>query len=516
MTAKPTGKRDTYDRAWRNGRNFLGAALSALLMSAAACTAILNHQAAQCQTDNDCAAFGDHPYCQAGVCVSSGLGPTNCFYGTPQQPDDFLNQCSNAQCLSFGDYDASALDSALVDPPVPDAGTSSSSSAPADDAGPPTLPSCSDSAGGKPIYITGSSNFPTLLAKLAPIIVSQTGYTPVYLTTNSCTGVSSVFSSETIKDPAPFVLSKSAVYFNATTPATGSPCLLGQPVSVDVGESDIFSTTCSATSVPGAAVTEYLGPVQAMVFAVPGASLQTAITVNQAREVFGMGGPPTASPWTNPFYYFVRSSGTGTQQMIGHAIGVPATNFWGNSESTATVVDQDLRQITDPTKAQQAIGILSADVYDGDRGNVKALAYEAPDQECAYLPDSNAFKKDKQNVRDGHYPIWGPVHFFTSTAGGLTAGAQAFVGSVSVPSPSQQLTDAFIQSSMVPSCAMSVQRQDELGPLSTYSPPVQCYCHFQALVDGIVPPGCTPCPAGAVQCTNPARPACNLGYCEVQ
>jgi hypothetical protein len=203
--------------------------------------------------------------------------------------------------------------------------------------------------------------------------------------------------------------------------------------------------------------------------------------------------------------------------MIGHAIGVPASNFWGNSIGTAAAVDQDLRQITDPVKAQQAIGIISAVIYDADRGNVKALAYEAPGQECAYLPDSNAFKKDKQNVRDGHYPIWGPIHFFTSTAAGaLSPGAQAFVGTVSVPNPTQALTDAFIESSLVPSCAMSVQRQSELGPLSTFSPPVQCYCHFEATVDGVVPPGCTPCPAGAVQCTNPARPACNLGFCEVQ
>ncbi len=202
--------------------------------------------------------------------------------------------------------------------------------------------------------------------------------------------------------------------------------------------------------------------------------------------------------------------------MIGHAIGVPASNFWGNSVGTATAVDQDLRQITDPVKAQSAIGILSSDIYDSDRGNVKALAYEAPGQDCAYLPDSNAFKKDKQNVRDGHYPIWGPIHFFTSASNGLSPAAQAFVGTVSVPSPTQALTDAFIGASLVPSCAMSVQRQSELGALSTYSPPVQCYCHFEALVDGVVPPGCTPCPAGAVQCTNPARPACNLGYCEAQ
>ena len=61
---------------------------------------------------------------------------------------------------------------------------------------------------------------------------------------------------------------------------------------------------------------------------------------------------------------------------------------------------------------------------------------------------------------------------------------------------------------------MSVTRDSELGPLSTYSPPVQCYCHFAATVDGVTPPGCTAC-TSSVQCSAP-RPACNLGFCEVQ
>src|ERR1700683_280177 len=82
--------------------SLFGASIAAiLLMSVAACTALLNRDATQCQSDNDCAAFGGHPYCQSGVCVSSGLAPSDCFYGSPQQASDFLNQCSNAQCLSF-------------------------------------------------------------------------------------------------------------------------------------------------------------------------------------------------------------------------------------------------------------------------------------------------------------------------------------------------------------------------------------------------------------------------------
>jgi hypothetical protein len=253
-----------------------------------------------------------------------------------------------------------------------------------------------------------------------------------------------------------------------------------------------------------------------MVLVVPGKSHESAITEEAARAVFGMGG---VAPWTDPSLYFIRNSGTGTQQMIGHAIDVPAGSFWGVDRGTAASVDTLMRVISDDTLAEQAIGIISADYYDDDRDNLRALAFKATGQECAYLPDSTQFKKDKRNVRDGHYPIWGPVHFFTAVNNGVptSPAAQAFVSVVSVPNIQQALLDAFIGSSLVPTCAMIVQRSSELGPLTQYQPPFECGCYFEASpnVSGAAPPGCTHC-ATANDCTDPARPACNLGYCEVQ
>jgi ABC-type phosphate transport system substrate-binding protein len=530
MTFLKTGSTRVHSNGHRgqHGQRWFGAGLATLLvLSAAACTALLDRRAAQCQTDGDCASFGAHPYCQNGACVSSGLGPTNCFYGTPQQPSDFLNQCSNAQCLSFDNCtrlglcgDASDLDAALVSPPAPEASTTTPSSSGGSDAG--GMPSCADPSNGRSqlVYLTGSSNFPPLLAKLAPLIIAA-GYTPVFQVSSSCNGVNTMFSGDPsarmMNDPNPAPGAKYAAYF--TDSGSSVPCMLGTGgVTVDVGESDVFSTTCNTKAMPNTTIGEYLGPVQAMLFAVPGKSDQTAITAEAARAVFGMGGD-NVSPWTDPTLYFVRNANTGTQQMIAHAIGVPASAFWGVDRGTASNVDSLLRSISDDKTAQEAIGIISADYYDSDRANVKALAFKAPEQDCAYLPDSNAFKKDKQNVRDGHYPIWGPMHFFTTLAGGVPAspGAQAFVNVVSVPNLAKALVDAFIGASLVPDCAMSVQRQTELGPISAYSPPFQCGCYFEASpdVNGTPSPGCTPCNTAA-ECTNPARPACNLGYCEVQ
>jgi len=508
---------------------------AATLVTTGACSVLLDHSATQCQSDSDCAKFGEHPYCQQGVCVSSGLGPADCFYGTPQQSSDFLNQCTVAECLPFDNCQRlglcngqSNMNAPLLPPAAPEDGatttttTGDAGATGSGDGGALTLPRCVDPAQGRSqaVYLTGSSNFPPLLAKLAPL-VGAAGYTPVFQVTNSCHGVRAIFGSNpgdgTITDPAPGSGAKYATYYNAD--GTSASCLLGpNGAQVDIGESDIFSTTCTDFGPPGGDVGEFLGPIQAMVFVVPGKSAQSAITAEAARAVFGMGGTK-AAPWTDPSLYFVRNANTGTQQIIGHAISVPGGAFWGMDRGTAANVDALMKDIANPMLANQAIGIISADYYDADRDNLKALAFRAPGQDCAYLPDSTEFKKDKRNVRDGHYPIWGPVHFFARISSGVpvSPGAQAFVSIVSVPNVPQKLLDAFIASSLVPSCAMSVQRSSELGALSPYSAPFRCGCYFEAsrAVNGAAPQGCQHCNTSN-DCTDPSRPACNLGYCEVQ
>jgi ABC-type phosphate transport system substrate-binding protein len=528
----------------------LGAALAF-----AACTLLVNRSTVQCNHDSDCAQYGNHPFCQNNVCVPSGLEPNDCFYPTdagPEQPTDFLNQCSStAACVSFdnctvlgiccdkthtGVCEPGEFEAGLLTPPdasLPATTTPATTTADPDggDGGPAPLPSCQDPTNGRAnvIYMTGSSNFPPLLQKLAPLIAMNTApsYTVIYQVTNSCTGVSSVFDNKTISDPAPSPSAKYAQY--VVVAANGATslqnCTLGpQPVPVDVGESYIFSTTCDSTAVPGGAVDEYFGPIQAMVFVVPGKSTQTSISAEAARAVFGTGGGGFMNiPWNTPALYFVRNASTGTQQMIGKAIGVPPAAFWGFDRGSAANVDAQMRVITDEATANKAIGIISADYYDSDRSNLNALAFKATQQDCAYLPDSTAFKTDKQNVRDGHYPIWGPLHFFAAVDGNgdpVSPAAAAFVSVVSVPKLSQGLLGVFIQSSLVPTCAMQVQRTSELGPLSEYSPPSECTCFFEASVSGATaagmppPDGCTACMSSA-EC--PAtKPACNFGYCEVQ
>lgn len=490
------------------------------VLGSAACTLLLDRTSTQCQSDGDCAKFGGHAFCRGGWCVASGLGPSDCFYGAPQQQQDFLNQCSTAQCLSFDNCARLHLCGTAPSTPAPIAPPAANASAPSPSAGgvdAGAMPNCMDPTSGRTqlVYISGSSNFPPLLAKLAPIIIAAGGPTPVFQITNSCTGIKSIFSSvqddHFIRDPAAGAgITKYAAYFGPD--GSQVPCLLGPSgASVDIGESDIFSTTCPGSPMVGNTVNESFGPNQAMAFVVPGASAQSTISEEAAREVFGLGGNDgLAVPWIDPARIFVRNANTGTQQMIGHAIGVPADQFWGIDQGTASSMDQGLK-VLNGLEAEQAIGIISVDWYDNDRKNLKALAYKAKGQQCAYLPDSTPDSMDKQNVRDGHYPIWGPIHFFTANP--LPAAAGAFLSIVAVPKVATSVLDAFIASSLIPTCAMMVQRDNELGSLQPYSAPFQCGCYFESK-NGTPGSECTPC-SGSSDC--PAvRPACNLNFCEVQ
>src|SRR5687768_9021323 len=84
---------------WRHA-SFAATGLVGLL---AACSLILDREAKQCATRDDCVArgFTGTPVCEEGVCIATNLGPEGCFLGTPTTPEQFANQCTAAQCEKF-------------------------------------------------------------------------------------------------------------------------------------------------------------------------------------------------------------------------------------------------------------------------------------------------------------------------------------------------------------------------------------------------------------------------------
>ncbi len=128
-----------------------------------------------------------------------------------------------------------------------------------------------------------------------------------------------------------------------------------------------------------------------------------------------------------------------------------------------------------------------------------------------YLPDSTATSLNKANVRDGHYPLWGYVHFYTANLNGAPSpAAGAFVTRFAVPKLEQNLVDAMIDASLVPQCAMNVARETEMGSFVGNPSKFQCGCYFDHRTTG---------KASCALCTTPndcpaSAPACNYGFCE--
>ncbi|MCY1019337.1 hypothetical protein [Pyxidicoccus sp. MSG2] len=75
--------------------------LAPVLLAATGCSLALDTESAQCSTDVDCERFGTYPVCQEGVCMPSGLGPQGCFRGDATRDEQFLNQCTRAECIPF-------------------------------------------------------------------------------------------------------------------------------------------------------------------------------------------------------------------------------------------------------------------------------------------------------------------------------------------------------------------------------------------------------------------------------
>jgi hypothetical protein len=487
-------------------------AFASLSLALPACSLLVD-RGDQCRSDADCASFTGHPICQAGVCVASGLGPTGCFYGNPQSASEFANACSAAKCLPFDN--CMRLGMCQSGAPVPDTLLAPANlgavPAPVNSQPPPTIPCADPVARPNVIYATGSTNFPPLLQAVAPLLAAKDPpYTVVYQPQTSCKGAGAMFEGDPARRIIKDIPNNWAFFFDAEGKKTA--CTL-DPLgnAVDVGESDVYARTCGYEPRPG--VADYPGPIQAITFVVPAASSQRAISAEAAHFLFGTGGNQgMVAPWIDPRLYFVRSAGTGTVQLTSKAINVPAGAWWGIDRLSSDNL-RDSMEGVDPGSAERAIGVLSSDFADRARANLRVLHFQAGGQLCGYLPDSGPNSFDKLNVRDGHYPIWGPIHLYTATSNGVPSpGADALVTRFSVPRLEQPLLDAIIAAGYIPSCAMRVKRDQEMGPLMSFQPQLGCGCYFEGKVNGRS--ACTSC-AGPGDC--PAgRPACNYGFCEAQ
>lgn len=358
-----------------------------------------------------------------------------------------------------------------------------------------------------PIYVAGSSAVGPLIKSMGKALAPTT--TLIYQKQGSCTGVNAIVDDTTPAGACATgaCITGTATFYDAT--GTAQTCDLDAAgTHVDVGVSDVYGTTCTGAALP-ANVSDNQGPVQTMVFIVPEASTQTAIWAEEAYFVFGFGTNGGVTPWVDETLLMVRNALSGTQQMVAYAIGVPAARWKGVDKGGSQAV---LDGVSQSTSADATVGIISSDFYDAHRDVVNALAYQAYGQYAAYYPDSTATAVDKQNVRDGHYVIWGYFHMLGHTP--LSSAAQRFVDWVqnvptTPPAPFNSLQTEIQDAHMIPKCAMQVSRSTETGDLSEYTDPAPCECYYESLVSTTACTACddnNPCSTGT----------CRDGYCEAQ
>ncbi|HEY5284075.1 MAG TPA: hypothetical protein VIM14_14880 [Polyangia bacterium] len=376
---------------------------------------------------------------------------------------------------------------------------------------------CAD-AGPNVIYMTGTSDFGPLLKQVTPLLAGNTPpYRAVFMSGTSCGGVNAVFDPtlSVIKD-VPGTQTKAAnyAYFfdDAGTQVSCSLDPAGTPV--DIGVSNLYSTVCNPDYLAGTTIAGYLGPVVTFGFTVPTVSTQNSISVEAAHIIFGLGGQTPSgiavSPWVDPLYYSIRNSGAGSTALAAQLIHVPRTAFWGVDRLSTDNIRDSLTQSAQP---EESIGILSIDYADKGRGNLRVLYLQGEGQIAGFLPDSTATSLNKANVRDGHYPLWGYVHFYTANLNGApSAAAGAFVTRFSVPKLDLPLVDAMIDASLVPQCAMRVARDAEMGEFLHNPNNYACGCHFDYRTTGKAT--CAPC-TSSNDCSASA-PACNYGFCEAE
>lgn len=371
------------------------------------------------------------------------------------------------------------------------------------------VPTCASLDLPNPVYLAGSSAVQTVIAALGPkFAAAATPTTLVYTKAGSCDGVNSIVAN--------LSLTSTANYWDAAG-TKGTCTLSGEKASV--GLSDVFATSCpevTAASLTG--IGDFQGPVQSMNFAVPIAATQNAISAEAAYLLVGFGAQ-SATDWSNPALYAFRNFQSGTQTMIASAINVP-TSKWpatadkGGSSGVVTA-------LASPTgSADATIGILASNEADDNRDKIKRLAYRHYGQECAYYPDSTYSSKDKLNVREGHYAVWGPLHMLAKVNASnvpTNAAAKAFLdimlGNTVVEGVDP--VDLEITANTVPQCAMRVKRAAEMGPITAYAPAASCGCFFDSKRgDASQCKACTEANAATV-CTGAAT-KCNHGFCEVK
>jgi hypothetical protein len=294
---------------------------------------------------------------------------------------------------------------------------------------------------------------------------------------------------------------------------------------------------CSGVTGLAAGFGQFLGPVQPVDFVVPASSSQQSISTEAAYYIWGFDASSTnltVSPWGTPGDIFTRSASSFVALFVGLDTGVPVATVaaHGTQESTNSATVTALNALNGTVNAEAGIGFVSGEVADGNRSEIKVLAYQHTGQTCGYWPDSTIDAFDKVNVRSGQYWLWSPVHFYAAinSANQITdANTASFIGlftGTATPPTGVNVFGAEVAAYTVPSCAMQAGRDGDLAAPYSYAPPTPCSCEFDFATNNANKPStCKTCTQDSGCSTNHCRnigpplqvdaSTGNVGYCEV-
>lgn len=426
--------------------------------------------------------------------------------------DQLPNACTDSICVPFDNQVHLGL-SAASDLPKLTAVSPGLTDQPA--------PGGTDDCPTNRVVVAGSNAIVPILSYLSAELASATNpVTILYQAKSSCVGAETIFKGLNVAGEFQYWTR------DVTNGLVEHKCQMSARPS-DIGVSDVFEATCGFKEDANVAI-DAQGPIQAMIFVVPKGSAERAISAEAARLVYGFGGTFenkfTAEPWTNINQIQRRGPTSGTQNMIGAFIGVPSASFLGVENANTSAMIASVQMAKSP-EDKATIGLL--DVVNGDptgvRVSLRVLAFQAEAQNCAFLPDSTGSTLDKRNVRDGHYVLWGPIHIYKRP------GAPDIVRDVvdylsierapdSLGKDANQNRSELIKiaagGSLVPSCAMRVQRSSEGALALPFVPERSCGCYFDQLTSNSEST-CATCKTDD-DCKSPDAPKCNFGFCEQQ
>jgi hypothetical protein len=438
-----------------------------------------------------------------------------CFRCAPNINLELLNSCTGSQCEAFDNAERVAgfvAGQALRDPVptlvvLPDAAVASDGgTADASTPTPMSGPLCRDLT-PPPVYLMGSSALTLALRTFAQALAPE--ITLVYKYATSCPSLDSILTGTTR-------ITGGAVFWSAA--GQQLPCAIEGSQLADIGGCDVAPETCVAGYTGDPNLVDTTGPVQVFMFTVPKASSQKSISAEAAYDVFGFGADSGVEPWSVPPAIFVRDTNSGVQLVISATIGLPAAAWHGTRVGASSEMKPALINSPDP---ERTIGVTSADQADEQdgRANLRTLTYQHYQQSCGFLPDTTIGSYDKKNVRDGHYTLWAPYHFYTRGRAGRTTDPRIanvisyLSGAKPLPNRNTDLITTLKQAGLVPTCAMRVAREKEGAPIAPYKPSPSCGCYYDITSPGgLMPTECASC-NGDADCPE-ARPICSFGYCE--